>query len=120
MIDGYSGFNQIWMKDEYKYKIAFKTKWGISTFKRILFHLSNVGATFQRTMDHAFGKLINKIIPIYLDDMIVFYKNRSDCLEHLRQVFKKCMEFGISINPKNQFFWSIKENYLATLSQKRD
>jgi len=99
MIDGYSGFNQIWMKDEYKYKIAFKTKWGISTFKRILFHLSNVGATFQRAMDHAFGELINKTILVYLDDIIVFSKSRKDHLEHIRQVFEKCMKFGISINP---------------------
>jgi len=95
-------------------------KWGTFAFQRMPFGLSDAEATFQRAMDHAFGELINNIILIYLDDIIFFSKRKSDHLEHLRQVFKKCMEFGISINPKNQFFWSIKENYLATLSQKRD
>ena len=104
MIDGYLGFNQIWMKDEDQYKIAFTTKWGIFAFQIIPFGLSNAGSTFERAMDHAFDELINKIILVYLDDIIVFSKSRKDQLEHLRQVFQKCMKFGISINPKKSIF----------------
>jgi len=55
-------------------------------------------------MDHAFGDLINNIILVYLDDITKFFKRRKDHLEHLRQVFEKCMEFGISINPKKSIF----------------
>jgi len=50
----------------------------------MLFGFSNVGATFQRAMDHAFKNLINKIILVYLDDIIVFLKSREDHLQHLR------------------------------------
>jgi len=99
MIDGYSGFNQIWVKDEDQYKTTFTTKWGTFAFQRMPFGLSNVGATFQRVMDHAFGDLIKKIILIYLDDIKLFLKSIQDHLHHLRQVLEKCIEFGISINP---------------------
>jgi len=55
MIDGYLGFNQIWVKNEDQFKTTFTTKWGTFTFQRMPFGLSNVGATFQRAMDHPFG-----------------------------------------------------------------
>ena len=92
------------MKDEDQFKTAFTTKWGTFAFQRMPFGISNARATFQRAMDHAFGKLINKIILIYLDDIIVFSRSKSDQLEHLRQVFEKCMKFGISINLKKLIF----------------
>lgn len=92
------------MKDGDQYKTTFTTKWGTFSFQRMPFDLSNVRATFQRAMDHAFGELINKIILIYLDDIIFFSKSINDHLEHLRQVFEKCMKFGISINLKKLIF----------------
>lgn len=48
------------------------------------FDISNAGATIQRAMDHAFYELINKIILVYLDDIIVFSKSKKDHLEHLK------------------------------------
>jgi len=77
------------VKDGDQYKTTFTTKWGTFSFQRMPFDLSNVRATFQRAMDHAFCYLINKIILVYLDDIIVFFKSKNDHLEHLRQVFKK-------------------------------
>jgi len=88
MIDGYSGFNQIWVKDEDQFKTAFTTKWGTFAFQRMPFGLSNARDTFERAMDHAFDELVNKIILIYLDDIIVFSRSKNDHLEHLRQVFE--------------------------------
>ena len=72
------------MKYKDQYKIAFTTKWGIFAFQRMPFGLSNEGDTFQRAMVHAFGELKNKIILVYLDDIIVFSKNGKDHLEYLR------------------------------------
>jgi hypothetical protein len=40
------------------------------------FILINVGVTFQHAMDIAFRGLVNKSVVIYLDDVIVFSKNR--------------------------------------------
>ena len=103
MIDGY--FNQIWVKDEDQFKIAFTTKWGTYAFQRMPFGISNVGATFQRAMDHTFGDIINKIILVYLNDITMFSKSREDHLHHLMQVFEKCIELRISINPKKSIFY---------------
>ncbi len=45
------------------------------------FGLTNVGATFQRgAIAYAFKGLIDKIIEIYQDDLMFFFKN---CISHI-------------------------------------
>jgi len=72
LIDGFSRYNQIWVKNENQFKISFIAKWGTFAFQIMPFGLSNTGATFQRAMDHAFGELVNKILLVYLDDITIF------------------------------------------------
>lgn len=62
------------------------------------FGLTNVGATFQRAMYYAFKGLNAKFIEIYEDDLIVYSKDGINHIRHLRQVFDKCREYGISLN----------------------
>jgi hypothetical protein len=47
------------------------------TCKHIPFGLSNAGATFKIPLQIAFDDLIDKIIHIYLDDLIVYFKGLS-------------------------------------------
>ena len=46
-LDGYSGYNQVMVDEEDRLKIAFTTKWGNFSYRRMPFGLINVGATFQ-------------------------------------------------------------------------
>jgi hypothetical protein len=48
--------------------------------------------------------LIGKIIQIYLDDLTVYSKIRSDHFGHLRKVLMQCRKFGISLNPSKSIF----------------
>ena len=61
----------------------------------------NVGTTFQRAMDIAFADEKDKILVIYLDNITVFSKSDEEHVSHLLETFKKCIKFGISLNPKN-------------------
>jgi hypothetical protein len=104
MLDGFSGYNQILLKREDQLKTAFTTPWGTFMYLRMPFGLMNAGATFQRAMDYAFRDLIQKIIEIYQDDLTVVSNERKDHLSHLRTVFERCREYGISLNPKKSVF----------------
>jgi hypothetical protein len=97
MLDGFSGYNQIRLKEEDRHKTTFTTPWGTFEYLRMPFGLSNVGATFQRAMDYAFRGLIGKLIEIYQDDLTVFSKDGKTHIGHLKQVFERCREFGISL-----------------------
>jgi hypothetical protein len=104
LLDGFSGYNQIRVKRDDKYKTTFTTHWGTFAYERIPFGLINAGATFQRAMQIAFDDLISKIIQIYLDDLTVYSRNRQDHFDHLRKVFLRCRKFGMSLNPTKSIF----------------
>lgn len=75
-------------------------------YKRMHFGLSNTSATFQRAMDIAFQSLIQKILLVYLDEITVYSKSTDEHLSHLKQIFEKCREYGIFLNPKNYYLCS--------------
>jgi plastocyanin len=50
LLDGFSGYNQIKVKRNDRYKTTFTTCWGTFSYACTPFGLSNVGATFQRAM----------------------------------------------------------------------
>ena len=49
-MDGFSRYNQIQIRKEDHYKIAFTTPWGTFAYRVIPFGLKNVGFNFQRAM----------------------------------------------------------------------
>ena len=80
-------------------------------YAKMPFGLMNAGATFQRAMDIAFVGLKDKFVLIYLDDLTVYSNSHEEHLQHLRRVFMKCRQFGISLNPKKSQF-ALKEGKL--------
>jgi hypothetical protein len=111
MIDGFSGYNQIFVLLDDREKTTFTTPWGTFMYVKIPFVLMNAGATFQRAMDISFIGEKDKFVVIYLDEIAVFSKNDKEHYHHLRKVFLKCIKFGLSLNPKKSLF-SMKEGKL--------
>jgi len=83
-LDGYLGFNHIFVAEEDREKIAFTTQWGTFMFAKMPFGLMNVDATFQCAMDVAFIVEKDKFIVVYLDDIIVFSQSEEEHLQHLK------------------------------------
>ena len=77
------------------------------------FGLINVGVTFQRAMDVVFQGLINRCVVVYLENVIVYSKNREDHIQHLTHIFERCRKYGISLNPKKTIF-SFEEGKLLS------
>lgn len=104
LLDGFSSYNQVLVVEPDHLKATFRTKWGTFSFKRMTFEIINVGATFQRVIDIAFHGLIGQSIVVYLDDVIVFSKRRSDNVHHLKQIFEQCLKYEIYLNPLKIIF----------------
>ena len=64
------------------------------------FGLTNVGEAFQRAMDIAFDGLIDHILVIYQDDLTSYSKKEEYHCNHLEKIFKRSLEYKISLNPK--------------------
>jgi hypothetical protein len=72
------------------HKTAFKVPGAVGLFKYVVmtFESKNVGATYQRAMNYIYHDLIDKLVEIYIDDVVVKSTSTRGHLEHLRQVFK--------------------------------
>jgi hypothetical protein len=68
------------------------------------FGMINARETFQRAMDVDFQGLINKCVVVYLDDVMVYSKNKEDHIRHLTQIFERCRKYRIYLNPKKTIF----------------
>lgn len=104
-LDLASGYWQIKIKESDKYKTAFISHAGLFQFNVMPFGLMNAPATFQRTMDNVFSKFKWKFVLVYLDDIIIYSKNKQDHVAHLKQVFnvlkENCFKLKLS---KCKFF----------------
>lgn len=82
------------------------------------FDLINVRATFQYAMDIAFKGLLGKFVVVYLDDVIMFSKERVEHIIHLKQILDQCRKYGISLNPKKSIFCVIEGKILGFVVSK--
>jgi hypothetical protein len=64
-LDGFSSYNQVAVARKDRHKTVFVTPWGTYSYIKMPFGLINVGATFQRAMDHAFKDFLSKFIVVY-------------------------------------------------------
>ena len=80
-------------------------------YAKMPFKLMNAGATFQRAMERKFVDEKDKILVIYLDDIMVFPKSDEEHVAYLLRVFKKCRKFSIYLKSKKSHF-AIKEGKL--------
>ena len=85
-MDGYSGYNQIAIASEDQEKKTFTYPYGTFAFRRMLFGLCNVPATFQRCMMAIFSDMVEEIMKVLMDDFSVFGTSFDHCLHNLARV----------------------------------
>ena len=106
------------VKESNRDKNTFNTKWDTYAYSKMPFGLTNVGATFQKAMDMAFKKMIEKIVLVYLDEITIYLKNVIDHFGHLRKVFIRCTKYGVSLNPSKCFFSTNHKKLLGHIVSK--
>jgi transposase InsO family protein len=102
-LDGYSGYNQIWIREEDQLKTAFTTEWGVFAFRRMPFGLCNAPGMFQRVMMNIFHDFLRNFLEVFIDDFAV-YGAAKDHVQHLRKTFQRCRETDLKLHPGKCFF----------------
>ena len=89
-MDGFFGYSQILMGPEDMEKTSFIIEWGTYCYRVMPFGLKNVGATYQRATTTLFHDMMHRDVEVYVDDMIVKSRDRSDYIADYYQKVLFC------------------------------
>jgi hypothetical protein len=102
-LDGFSRYNQVFIRMSDQLKTTFTTEWGMFAFNRMSFGLCNAPGTFQRLMMDIFKVFLTHFLEVFIDDFAVF-SNQEDHLEYLRKTFQQCRETNLKLYPGKKNF----------------
>lgn len=95
-----SGYHQVLLHREDKYKVAFRTHHGNFQWLVMPFGLSNAPATFQSLMNGIFQFAMRQFVQIFFDDILIYSGDSDSYLIHLETLlptlakYSKC-SFGL-------------------------
>ncbi|GBG90017.1 hypothetical protein CBR_g50110 [Chara braunii] len=105
-LDLKSGYHQLEIRQEDRYKTAFKMRYGHFEWPVMSFGLTNAPTTFQAAMTTEFRHMLDRFVLIYLDDILVYSRSLDEHVEHLRTVLKRLRQAKYKANrDKCEFAW---------------
>ncbi|GBG62189.1 hypothetical protein CBR_g29389 [Chara braunii] len=97
-LDLKSGYHQLEIRKEDRYKTAFKTQYGHFEWLVMPFGLTNAPATFQAAMTTEFRHMLDRYVLIYPDDILVYSRSLEEHVEHLRTVLERLRQAKYKAN----------------------
>ena len=100
-------------------KTSFIRPHGLYCYNVMPFGLKNAGATYQRLVTKMFRPLLGSTMEVYIDDMLVKFKQRPDHATHLQQAFDILREYGMKLNPLKCAFGVSAGRFLGFMVTQR-
>ncbi|CUA67699.1 Transposon Tf2-7 polyprotein [Rhizoctonia solani] len=92
-------------------------RWGYNNglFETLVmpFGLTNAPAAFQHFMNDLFRDILDIYVIIYLDDILIFSKNKADHTEHVKEVLWRLEANQLFCKPSKCFFHKQEVGYLG-------
>src|SRR5438876_4432000 len=76
------------------------------------FKLTNVSATFQDLINHVLYNHLDKFVIAYLDNILIYFKNKEDHKKHVKKVLKRLQEKNLYLKLKKCKFHKQQVEYL--------
>lgn len=112
-MDCTQGFYQIDVDARDRHKTAFSTPIGSYQFRRCPFGAKNSCAVFQAEMNRIFFEGLYKRCVVYVDDILIFGKDRREHDENLEWVLKQCSTYNVKIKLEKCNFAVKEVDYLG-------
>ncbi|KAE8216955.1 hypothetical protein CF319_g8841, partial [Tilletia indica] len=112
-IDPRGAYNLLRIAHDEEWKTAFRTRFGSFEYLVMPFGLCNAPSSFQRFMNDIFRDLQGVIVVIYLDDILIFSKNREDHTKHVQQVLERLRSAQLYAKPEKCSFFQESVEFLG-------
>jgi hypothetical protein len=104
LLDCFSGYHQIHMKEEDKASTGFITPFGTYCFVRMPEGLKKVGSTFSRLTKKILEHQVGRNVFTYVDDIVIASKSKDYHLSDLAETFANMREARLRLNLENCIF----------------
>lgn len=112
-LDLRQGFNNIRIKKGDEWKTAFRNKNDFYEYTVMPFGLKNAPAVFQRFMNHVLRELIDVCVVVYLDDILIYSKNREEHTQHVQKVLKILQDNDLFLKLSKCSFYVTSVTYIG-------
>ena len=122
VVAGSQFFTKLDLRDAYhririnkgdEWKTAFRTRYGHFEYLVMPFGLTNAPATFQAHVNKALRGLVDITCVVYLDDILIFSKDRETHIRDVTAVLRRLRKFRLYAKLKKCLFFAHAVEYLG-------
>jgi hypothetical protein len=117
-IDLRSGYHQIKIKPEDVPKTTFVSRYGHHEYLVVPFGLTNAPAIFMNWMKKIFMPYLDKFVIVFIDDILIYSKNKEDHAKHLRIALQVLREHQLYAKFSKCEFWLDQVEFLGHVISK--
>ena len=104
-IDLRSGYHKLRIREEDVPKTAFRTRYGYYEFLVMPFGLTNAPGAFMDLMNGVFEDFIDEFIIVFIDEILVYSKNKKEHAQHLPSVLQRFQTKKLYAKFKKYEYW---------------
>ncbi|GJS66132.1 putative reverse transcriptase domain-containing protein [Tanacetum coccineum] len=112
-IDLRSGYHQLRVQEDDILKTAFKTRYRHFEFTVMPFGLTNAPAVFMDLMNIVCKPYLDKLVIVFIDDILIYSKTQEEHVEHLRLVLELLKKEKLYAKFSKCDFWLRKVQFLG-------
>jgi hypothetical protein len=113
-------YNRIRIEKKNEWKTTFRIRYEHFEYLIMFFDLTNASITFQIYINEILNKLINDFCVTYLNDILIFFKNKESYVQYIREMLKRLRANDLFANLEKCFFFKHEVNYFKFIMNEND
>ncbi len=108
-------FNRVRIAEGHEWKTAFIIRFGFYEILMMSFGFCNVPSIFQNFVNDILHKFLNDFATVYLDDILIYSKNKKEYIEYVNKVLAALEKAGLLVDILKCEFHVKETRYLGLI-----